>query len=197
MDPVVAAAGLAFGFVYAHSFEDGNGRIHRWLIHHALAEAGYNPPGVFFPVSAAILREIVRYRRVLESYSTSLLPLIRWRATENFNVEVLNDTGDYYRYWDATAHAEFLYGCIEQAVKRDLPGEVAYLEGYDRFVEGIQRIVNMPQRKGDLLYRFLRQNGGRLSTRARTGEFAALRDEEVAWVEELYARELGAIAELK
>lgn len=197
MDPVVAAAGLAFGFVYVHPFEDGNGRIHRWLVHHTLAEAGYNPPGVIFPVSAAILREIARYRRVLESYSALLLPLIRWRATADFNVEVLNDTGDYYRYWDATAHAEFLYACIEQTVERDLPGEVAYLEGYDRFVRGIQRIVDMPQRKVDLLHRFLRQNGGRLSARARTGEFAALGDEEVSRVEELYARELGAIAELK
>ena len=31
MDPIVAAAVLAFGFVYVHPFEDGNGRIHRYL----------------------------------------------------------------------------------------------------------------------------------------------------------------------
>ena len=29
LDAVIAAAVLAFGFVYAHPFEDGNGRIHR------------------------------------------------------------------------------------------------------------------------------------------------------------------------
>ncbi|MGH9440012.1 MAG: Fic family protein, partial [Terriglobia bacterium] len=46
MDAVIAAAVLAFGFVYAHPFEDGNGRLHRYLIHHVLAERGYNPPGV-------------------------------------------------------------------------------------------------------------------------------------------------------
>ena len=62
LDPVVAAAVLAFGFVYIHPFEDGNGRIHRYLIHHVLAQRGFNPAGVVFPVSAAILERIDDYR---------------------------------------------------------------------------------------------------------------------------------------
>jgi hypothetical protein len=188
MDPVVAAAAVAFGCVYIHPFEDGNGRIHRWLIHHVLARAGYNPPGVIFPVSAAILREIDLYRRVLESYSRPLLPLVEWRATDHGNVEVLNETADYYRYFDATAHAEFLYHCVQQTVERDLPSEVAYLEAYDRFVRGVQEIVDMPVSTADLLHRFLRQGSGRLSKRARSREFAALTDAEVEKVEEIYAR---------
>lgn len=36
-DPVLAA-GIAFGFVFIHPFEGGNGRIHRYLIHHVLAK---------------------------------------------------------------------------------------------------------------------------------------------------------------
>src|SRR6266446_6499745 len=36
LDPVIAAAVLAFGLVYIHPFVDGNGRIHRYLIHHVL-----------------------------------------------------------------------------------------------------------------------------------------------------------------
>ncbi|HIP51694.1 MAG TPA: hypothetical protein EYG94_06355 [Campylobacterales bacterium] len=31
---------IAFSFVYIHPLEDGNGRIHRYLIHHVLAERG-------------------------------------------------------------------------------------------------------------------------------------------------------------
>jgi hypothetical protein len=186
MDPVVAAAAVAFGFIYIHPLEDGNGRLHRWLIHHVLARAGYNPPGIIFPVSAAILREIDAYRRVLESYSEPLLALIEWRPTETGNVEVLNDTGDYYRYFDATAHAEFLYHCVRETVERDLPAEVGYLEAYDRFVRGVQEMVDMPTSTVDLLHRFLRQNQGRLSRRARTREFAALSDSEVIRVERLY-----------
>ena len=55
LNPVVAAAVLAFGFVYIHPFEDGNGRLHRCLFHHVLAQRGFNPPGVVFPISSAIL----------------------------------------------------------------------------------------------------------------------------------------------
>ncbi len=109
LDPVIAAAVLAFGFVYIHPFADGNGRIHRYLMNHVLAERGYNPPGVIFPVSAAILESIERYREVLESYSARLLPFIQWTPTIDSNVLVLNDTGDFYRFFDATPQAEFLY----------------------------------------------------------------------------------------
>jgi Fic family protein len=61
LDPVVAAATLAFGFVYIHPFEDGNGRLHRWLVHHVLARGGFNPPGLMFPISAVMLREMQAY----------------------------------------------------------------------------------------------------------------------------------------
>ena len=61
LDPVIAAAVLAFGFVYVHPFDDGNGRIHRYLIHHVLARRGFNTAGVVFPVSAAILEQIGEY----------------------------------------------------------------------------------------------------------------------------------------
>ncbi|MEP7456541.1 Fic family protein [Phyllobacterium sp. SB3] len=76
MNPVVAAACGAFGFVYIHPYVDGNGRLHRWQIRHALAAAAYSPPGLVFPVSAAILRDIGSYRTVLEFCSSSLLPFI-------------------------------------------------------------------------------------------------------------------------
>jgi len=187
LDAVVSAATAAFGFVYVHPFQDGNGRLHRWLIHHVLAQAGYNPSGVVFPVSAAILRDVVRYRAVLESYSRPLLPLIEWRPTPAGNVEVLNDTGDFYRYFDATLHAEFLYGCVAATVERDLPAEVRYLESYDRFRERAQSLVDMPERTLDLLHRFLQQGAGRLSVLAREGEFAALSREEVSRLEAFWA----------
>ncbi len=187
IDPVIAAAAIAFGFVYVHPFEDGNGRLHRWLIHHALARAGYNPPGVAFPISAAILREIDRYRVVLESYSRPLLSLIDYRATPGGNVEVLNATGAYYRYFDATAHAEYLYACVAATIDHDLPAEIAYLQAFDRFAAAVQDIVDMPARTIDLLHRFLRQGDGRLSQRARQHEFVALTDAEAAAIERLYA----------
>jgi Fic family protein len=186
VDAVVIAAPLAFGFVYIHPFEDGNGRLHRWLIHHTLAAAGYNPAGVVFPLSAAIYRDIAAYKSVLESYSRLLLGLIEWEPTPTGNVRVLNNTVNYYRFFDATAHAEFLYRCVEQTIDQDLPQEVAYLEAYDQFSKGVQEIVDMPEQKVDLLHKLLRQHNGQLSKRARTNEFAALTSEEVERVEALY-----------
>jgi Fic family protein len=193
IDPVVIAAALSFGFVYIHPFEDGNGRLHRWLIHHVLATGGYNPPGVIFPVSAAIYRQKARYTQVLESYSRPLLEFIDWQPTTEGNVRVLDETADYYRYFDATEHAEFLYECVEQTISQDLPQELAYLEAYDRFSKGVQNIVDMPDSKVDLLNRFLHQGKGRLSKRARTNEFAALSDSEAEQVESLYAKNFSEI----
>jgi hypothetical protein len=194
LDPVIAAAVLAFGFVYAHPFVDGNGRIHRYLIHHALAQRGFNPAGVVFPVSAAILERIDEYRAVLEDYSQRLLPVIEWTPAEDGDVRVHNDTADFYRYFDATPHAEFLYSCVKKTIDVDLPRETAFLAQYDQFRARIQAIVDMPDRTIDMLFRFLHQSGGRLSKSARTQEFERLTEEEVAAAEAAY-RELFQPAE--
>ncbi len=186
LDPVIASAVLAFGFVYAHPFDDGNGRIHRYLIHHVLAERGFNPPGVVFPVSAAILDRVDDYRGVLESYSARVLPIIQWEPTDRFNVRVLNDTGDFYRYFDATPHAEFLYECVQRTIEMDLPAEAGFLRRYDAFSQDIEMLFDMPGSTIDLLFRFLHQNGGRLSQRAREREFAEVTQDEAAQVEAIY-----------
>ena len=76
-DPVLMAALIAFGFVFIHPFEDGNGRIHRYLFHHVLAERGFVSKGLVFPVSAVILDRIDDYRQTLEHYSKPRLGLIK------------------------------------------------------------------------------------------------------------------------
>jgi hypothetical protein len=187
LDPVVAAACLAFGFIYIHPFEDGNGRLHRYLIHHVLAERGFNPPGLMFPVSAVILRLIDDYRRTLKTHSHLILPLIEWEPTPQGNLRVLNETGDYYRFFAATPHAEFLYRCVQATIDEDLPKETAFLQAYDRFAARVQDLLDMPDTTLDLLFRFLRQNDGSLSKRGRSREFANLTDEEVAEIERIYA----------
>lgn len=186
LDPVIAAAVLAFGFVYIHPFEDGNGRIHRYLMHHVLARRGFNPPGLHFPVSSAILDRITEYKGVLESYSTRLLPCIQWEATRDGNVTILNDTADFYRFFDATPHAEFLYQCVRQTIEQDLPNETNFLRRFDTFRVGVENMLDMPERMLNMLFGFLRQNQGMLSKRARENEFNQLTAEEAAAIEELY-----------
>ncbi len=196
LDAVIAAAVLAFGLVYAHPFEDGNGRIHRYLVHHVLAARGFNPPGVVFPVSAAILDRIEEYRSVLEDYSRRLLPVIEWESTPRGNVDVIGDTADFYRFFDATKQAEFLYGCVQRTIQRDLPYETDFLRRYDRFRNQVETIVDMPDRTSDLLFRFLWQNQGSLSKRARSREFSELTAAEADQTEELYGEIFGDLDEL-
>lgn len=186
LDAVIAAATLGFGFVYVHPFEDGNGRIHRYLIHHVLARRGYRPLGVHFPVSAAILDRINEYRSVLESYAKRLLPVIEWQSIDTNNIRVLNDTADFYRFFDATPHAEFLYACVRQTIEHDLPDETNFLEKFDRFRAFVESLVDMPGRTLENLFGFLRQNHGSLSKRAREREFAALTDDETQRIEQAY-----------
>lgn len=188
LGPVIGAAVLAFGFVFVHPFEDGNGRIHRYLIHHVLARRGFNPPGLVFPVSSAILNSIDAYRNVLEAYSTRVLPVVEWQPTPQGNVRVLNDTGDFYRFFDATPQTEFLFECVRKTVEEELPAETDYLRRYDAFKEGVEQIVDMPEQRIDLLFRMIRQNNGRLSQRARQREFEQLTDQEAQALETAYNR---------
>ncbi|MHB8873914.1 MAG: hypothetical protein ACYC8T_09545, partial [Myxococcaceae bacterium] len=81
----------------------------------------------------------------------------------------------------------FLYRCVEETVDRDLPEEVTYLERYDRFAAGVSNIVEMPATTIDLLHRFLRQGGGRLSNRAKLEEFGVLTEGEISRIEHLYS----------
>jgi Fic family protein len=62
LDPVLQAAATAFGFVYIHPLQDGNGRLLRCLIHHVLAETKFTPQGLVFPVSSFMLDRIEAYR---------------------------------------------------------------------------------------------------------------------------------------
>ena len=112
-------------------------------------------------------------------------------ADPNHNVRVLNDTADFYRFFDATPHAEFLYACVQQTIEQDLPNETRFLENFDRFRAAVEAVVDMPDRTLDNLFGSLRQNRGRLSKRARENEFAALTEDETRRIEQSYADLFG------
>ncbi len=182
--PVLTASVIAFGFVLIHPFSDGNGRIHRYLIHHILAKMRFTQQGIIFPVSASILDHINDYRKVLEEISHPILEYIDWVPTPNNNVHVQNDTIDYYRYFDATPTAEFLFDCVDDTIKNIIPTEVHYLQKYDAFKKYIDDTFEMPDKMVADLVRFLEQNNGALSKRARTKEFKMLDETEIVAIEE-------------
>lgn len=185
-DGVLAAATIAFGFVFIHPLVDGNGRLHRYIIHHVLAKKGFTQQGVIFPVSSSILDHIEDYNTVLESYSHPLLDHIEWKETEDHNVEVTNDTIDLYRYFDATKQAEFLYDCVEDTLERVIPEEVIYLQNYDAFKRYVDNHFEMPDKMVAMLVRFLQQNDGVLSKKALKKEFSDLTEKEIKDIETNY-----------
>ncbi len=183
---VLAAAIIAFGFVFIHPFEDGNGRIHRYLIHHILAKKQFSDQGIIFPVSSSILDHINDYRLVLESYSKPLLDFIEWKETTSHNVQVSNQTKDYYRFFYATKQAEFLFDCVKDTIENIIPHEIKYLANYDDFKNFMDEEFEMPDKLISILVRFLEQNQGMLSKSAKEKEFNALSQIEVEQIEAEY-----------
>lgn len=183
-DPVLLAATIAFGFVFIHPFSDGNGRMHRYMIHHILIRMGYTKRGMIFPVSAAILNRIDEYQSILESYSSQRIDLIEWEPTKDHNLKILNDTIDLYRYYDLTTQVEFLYECVEETIEQIIPEELDYLERYDRMTKYINTYFSLPDTKVDLLIKLLNQNNGKLSKNKRQQGFDDITDEEVSLIEE-------------
>jgi Fic family protein len=187
IDPVLQAAATAFAFDYVHPFEDGNGRLHRCLIHHVLAERRFTPTGMVFPVSSVMLDRLDDYQDALRAHSGPLMPFIEWRPTPERNVEVVNDTADLYRYFDGTGVAEFLYACVQRTVDEDLPREIDFLRRHDEALQRIMEAVEMPDRLAEDLVMFIRQNDGTLPQGRREGTFAQLSHAEVQRIEAIVA----------
>ncbi len=183
IDAVCAAAAMSFGFVFIHPFEDGNGRIHRFLIHQELARSGFAPPNFIFPISAVILRERADYDKVLAKFSSSILPFIDYTLDSRGELSVQNETSNLYRYWDATQFAEFLYHCVAETVRQDLTEELRFLQVFDAALQAVKEIADMPDRRASLLVRFILQNRCILSKNKRQKDFAELTDSEIEKIE--------------
>ena len=183
VDPICAATVAGFGFVFIHPFEDGNGRIHRFLIHHSLAKLKFAPQGLLFPVSAAMLRDPKAYDAALNAFSGKIMPKVEYEMDDQQRLTVLNETDTLYRYYDATPHVEYLYEAVAETIRKDLREEIEFLEVFDRAMIAVQKIVDMPNGRASLLVRLILQNHGTLSGKKRR-QFAELSDEEIARIEE-------------
>ena len=183
LHPVVHAAVLAYGFVFLHPFEDGNGRIHRFLIHNILACRGFTPEGLMFPVSAAMLNNPNEYDTSLDAFSADLLPLVEYTLDEEGKMVVHNETATWYRFMDMTPQTEALFDFVERTVETELVAELNFLASYDKTKAAIQEIVDMPDRKIDLFIRLCNQNHGTLSEKKRSA-FDLLTDDELARMEQ-------------
>lgn len=182
--PVVHAAIISYGFVFLHPFDDGNGRIHRFLIHNILALRGFTPEQCIFPVSASMLKNPTEYSASLEILSKSLTPLIDYRLDNEGRMTVTNDTRVWYRYIDMTPQAEALFAFIEKTIDTELIEELTFLTNYDDARNALQCIVDMPDRLISLFIKLCVQNSGHLSRSKRSSHFNSLSDSEVSEMEQ-------------
>lgn len=166
--PVAVATVAGFGFVFLHPFEDGNGRLHRFLIHHALVAGAFVPPGVIFPVSATMLRQMDRYDAALEAWSRPIGEKTDYALDAEGRMTVENDTAAFHRFPDLTAQAEALFGFIEETIRTEMTTELEYLAVFDEAREAVREIVDMPERRLDLLLRYCLQGKGTLSKTKRS-----------------------------
>lgn len=189
-DPVVYAATIAFGFVFIHPFMDGNGRIHRYLIHEVLANADFTPRGIVLPVSAVILANLDEYLAVLENFSRPVRERTEY-APDTPDTPAAGNDAVYFRFFDATEQAEFLYKALERTVEHDLQQEIDFLMGFDKARQRLNHLLDWPNHSLELFIRVVHQNGGALSGNKRNSHFDWMTEQEIRDAEAIVKQAFG------
>jgi len=187
VSPVVQAAVTGFQFVFIHPFEDGNGRLHRFLFQDVLARRGVTPMGAALPISAAILDNMHAYDEALEDFSLRTMGKSVYTTNDAGAVTLTNpaEVEPLWRFPDLTRQVEYLMTVMSRAIEA-LPKELGYLRRYDRARAEVRGVVDLPDQRLNSLMKWLDDGGGKLSNNKRK-QFAELTDVEIADVERAYA----------
>lgn len=186
---IVHAAIISYGFVFLHPFEDGNGRIHRLLIHNILSMGNLFPHGLMFPISASMLQDSIQYDASLEAFSRPLLQHIKYTLDALGHMTVENETAHWYQYIEMTSQAEALYKFVQTTLEETLPKELSFLDSYTKTKQSIKNILDMPDHLIDLFIHLCLQNKGTLSQKKRAAYFTFLSEEEISNMEKAIREE--------
>jgi Fic family protein len=187
--PEIRTTVIAFGFVFIHPFEDGNGRLHRFLIHDVLTHDKKVPDGFIIPVSAHMLNNIKEYDTILEKYSKPLMRRVKFSTSDTGEVNILNpeEVEGYFQYPDLTEQCLYLVQTLHDTIREDMPEELAFIQRFDEAKRAIQQIVDMPDKLIGQMLTFLHQNKGTFPKRRRD-HFNKLTDAEIARMQDAYRR---------
>jgi hypothetical protein len=155
---------ISFGEVYIHPFDDGNGRIHRYLIHDVMKQR--EPAHKFIiPISAAILKNVDEYDNVLESISRPIMSMLDWELdNENGNkILIHNDIDFMYRYPDYTEHVKFVYSMMNTAISEELIEEMCLIMVFDSIKNKINEMTDIPNNTLDTIVSIIINGGGKVS----------------------------------
>jgi hypothetical protein len=161
IDPIVAASVISFGFVFVHPFMDGNGRLSRFLFHHALCQSGKLEKGFMLPVSIAMKRNEADYLAALNGFSKKARRCwdVTWLDGDEYDFKFTGHPS-IYQFWNATQCVEFGFRMAQQALEVDLRKETEFLSHYDQIVRAVNDTVDI--RNSDLaalVISCLQQNG--------------------------------------
>ncbi len=188
VDPIIASTIISFLFVYLHPVEDGNGRIHRFLIHFVLSKKQVTPKGMIFPISSVIASNMDKYDSVLESFSKELVPIINYELDDQGEMTVLDkETKHLYHGIDFTNALEFLFWSIEETLENDFKKELEYMKIFLYSREEIRKVVDMPDRKLNNLINIIISHHGKISQEKRDSQYSELTDEELYKIEQIIA----------
>jgi hypothetical protein len=187
VDLLVQAACAAFGFVYLHPFMDGNGRLHRFMIHQVLARHPELPTDIIVPVSAVIMQNIPAYHEVLAGFSQPITRLWAYRRAEVEPDIIQSAPARSYRFFSAGREVAFLHQMLQQAIEVEMPQEIAWLEGYDKATTTLEQRFDLPKKDIAALVRMAWGNSGFLSKHRRK-QYAHLPDAVLDEVEAVVRR---------
>ena len=169
IDPLVHAALVSFSFVFIHPFMDGNGRLSRFLIHHALGQSGHLPAGFLLPISVAMKKHEEQYLQALKSFSKPARDLcqVLWSGDDQYSYTWQAGADIWFRYMNLTQCVEFTVEMAQAALDTHLRQEVDFLALFD----DVARVINDRHdlRNSDLATLIVTtyQNGGKLSNKRR------------------------------
>ncbi|RRA95580.1 Fic family protein [Paenimyroides viscosum] len=187
LSPVIRAAIVSFGFVFIHPFLDGNGRIHRFLIHDMLIRDGFVGKDVIIPVSAHMVNNLQAYDAVLEAYSKPLMKRIQFTKNDKGELVITNpeEVKAYFLYPDLTLQTAFLAQAIQETIRHDLSEELLFLDRYDEFKKELLQLIDMPDKRANEIIVFIHQNKGTFPNR-RKKHFSEITEEEFQEIERIY-----------
>ncbi|RUO63959.1 Fic/DOC family protein [Pseudidiomarina planktonica] len=182
--PLFHATLISFGEVYIHPFDDGNGRIHRYLIHDVMKHR--EPEHKFIiPISAAILKNQRKYDQVLETISVPIMAMLDYEFDDSNRIVINNDIDYMYRFPDYTEHVKFVYEMMDTAISEDLLKEVCLLTVFDCLKKFINDNADLPNNQIDMVLSIIIENGGEVSNRKRKRIEALLGEDILNQLEEL------------
>ncbi|MBY8970857.1 Fic family protein [Pseudomonas sp. P867] len=192
VDPLVAAAVTAFGFVFLHPFMDGNGRLSRFLIHQTLCHYGALGNGLLLPVSVAMKHEEQAYLEALKTFSQPTREFwnVTWLDGDHMAFDFIGHPS-IYRYWDATCCVEFTLQMARRALEVELREETEFLDRYDRVIKAVNQRYDVRGSDLSKLVMMCLDNEGKLSKHRRKQFQYSVAEEVFGFIEE----EVGRVIE--